>query len=49
MNKQVFIERLNLYLDEELSAEESEELLEAVRENPDYHRIYVQYCQLFNA
>lgn len=49
MNKQVFIERLNLYLDEELSAEESEELLEAVRTNPEYHRIYVQYCQLFNA
>ncbi|MBK1880198.1 hypothetical protein [Pelagicoccus mobilis] len=49
MNKQVFIERLNLYLDGELSAEESEELLAEVRENPEFHRIYVQYCQLFNA
>lgn len=49
MNKQDFIERLNLYLDKELSAEESEELLNAVRENPEYHRLYVQYCQIFNA
>lgn len=49
MNKQVFIERLNLYLDEELSPDEAEELLEAIRQNPEYHRIYVQYCQLFNA
>jgi hypothetical protein len=49
MNKQSFIERLNLHLDEELTPEESEELLEEIRENPEYHRIYVQYCQLFNA
>lgn len=49
MNKQVFIERLNLYLDEELSSQEAEELLAAVRGNPEYHRIYVQYCQLYNA
>ncbi len=49
MNKQSFIERLNLHLDEELSPEESEELLAEIRENPEYHRIYVQYCQLFNA
>ena len=49
MNKQSFIERLNLYLDEELSPEESEELLTEIRANPEYHRTYVQYCQLFNA
>ncbi|MDQ8185677.1 hypothetical protein [Pelagicoccus sp. SDUM812002] len=49
MNKQEFVERLNLHLDEELSPEESEELLAEIRVNPDYHRIYVQYCQLFNA
>ncbi|EDY84484.1 hypothetical protein VDG1235_4115 [Verrucomicrobiia bacterium DG1235] len=49
MNKQSFIERLNLHLDEELSAEESEELLAVIRENPEYHRIYVEYCKLFSA
>jgi hypothetical protein len=49
MNKQSFIERLNLHLDEELSPEESEELLAEIRVNPEYHRIYIQYCQLFNA
>ncbi len=49
MNKQSFIERLNLHLDEELSPEESEELLAEIRANPEYHRIYIQYCQLFNA
>lgn len=49
MNKQNFIERLNLHLDGELSEEESDELLSVVRENPEYHRIYIQYCQLFNA
>ncbi|MBC2608014.1 hypothetical protein [Pelagicoccus albus] len=49
MNKQRFIEQLNLHLDEELSAEDSAELLDAVRSNPEYHRIYIQYCQLFNA
>lgn len=49
MNKQSFIERLNLHLDEELSPEESEELLAEIRLNPEYHRIYLQYCQLFNA
>ena len=49
MNKRRFIERLNLHLDGELSAEESNRLLEAVRRNPEYHRIYLQYCQIFNA
>ncbi len=49
MNKQSFIERLNLHLDEELSPEESEELLAEIRENPEYHRIYIEYCKLFNA
>lgn len=49
MNKQRFIERLNLYLDQELPTDESEQLLAAIRENPEYHRIYLQYCQIFNA
>lgn len=49
MNKQRFIERLNLYLDQELPAEESEKLLTAIRRNPEYHRIYLQYCQIFNS
>lgn len=49
MNKQRFIERLNLHLDGELSEAESNELLSEIRENPEYHRIYIQYCQLFNA
>lgn len=49
MNKQSFIERLNLHLDEELSPQESRELLAEIRENPEYHRIYIEYCKLFNA
>ena len=49
MNKQSFIERLNLHLDDELTPEESEELLAEIRVNPEYHRIYIQYCKLFNA
>ncbi len=49
MNDKGFIERLNLYLDDELSEEDSEALLQEIRENPDCHRIYVQYCQIHNA
>ncbi len=49
MNKDRFIERLNLYLDKELSAEDSEELIGAIRQNPEYHRIYLQYRRMFSA
>lgn len=49
MNKQRFIERLNLYLDKELSEVESEAFLDAVRNNPEYQRLFVQYCQLHKA
>lgn len=49
MNRERFIEQLNLYLDNELPEEESVELRDAIRRNPDFHRIYLQYCQLFNA
>jgi len=49
MNKQRFIERLNLFLDGELSQDESNELLEAVARDPELNRIYVQYCQIFKA
>lgn len=49
MNKQRFIERLNLHLDGELSAEESEELFKAMRRSEEYQRIYAQYCQIYNA
>ncbi|MDQ8205082.1 hypothetical protein [Pelagicoccus sp. SDUM812003] len=49
MNKERFIEKLNLYLDDELSSEESEKLIAAVRRNPEYHRIYLQYRQIHQA
>lgn len=49
MNKERFIEQLNLYLDEELSEQDSDKLLAAVRRNPEYHRIYRQYCQIHQA
>lgn len=49
MNKRRFIERLNLFLDGELSTEEAEKLLAATRRNPEYHRIYLQYCQINQA
>lgn len=49
MNKSRFIECLNLYLDDELSEEESDKLLRAIRKNEEYQRMYVQYCQIHNA
>lgn len=49
MNKARFIERLNLHLDGELSAEESEELFRAMRRSEDFQRIYRQYCQIYSA
>lgn len=49
MNKNSFIDRLNLYLDEELTPVESEELLVEIRENPEYQRIYIEYRKLFGA
>ncbi len=49
MNKQRFIERLNLHLDGELSELETEELFKAMRRNEEYQRIYAQYCQIYSA
>ena len=49
MKKERFIERLNLHLDGELSPTDSEDLFRAIRRNEEYHRIYVQYCQIYNA
>lgn len=49
MNRDRFIERLNLYLDGELSANDAEELLSAARGNPELSRIFRQYCQINKA
>lgn len=43
MNKQRFIERLNLYLDNELPEEEVGPLLEEIRSNEEYKRLYREY------
>lgn len=49
MNKRRFIERLNLHLDNELTSDESEELMTAARANPELFRIYRQYCMINEA
>lgn len=46
MRKSRFIELLNLYIDDEISPEESESLMREVRSNPERHRIYLEYCQI---
>lgn len=49
MNKQRFIEHLNLHLDGELSEVETEELFKAMRRSEEYQRIHAQYCQIYSA
>ena len=49
MNKSRFIELLNLYLDNELSAEEADELLDETRRNPRRYELYLEYCRIHKA
>ncbi len=49
MNKSRFIELLNLYLDNELSAEEADELLHETRRDPRRYELYLQYCRIHKA
>lgn len=44
-----FIELLNLYLDGEISREESADLEREITQNPERRRIYRQYCQMQRA
>jgi hypothetical protein len=44
-----FIELLNLYVDQQLSAAEATELETEIRRNPDRRRTYQQYCRMQKA
>lgn len=46
MNDARFIELLNLYIDQELSAEEVGELEQEIAQNPARRRTYEQYCRM---
>jgi anti-sigma factor RsiW len=46
MNDARFIELLNLYIDQELSAEEVGELQQAIAQSPARRRTYEQYCRM---
>jgi hypothetical protein len=49
MNDQRFIELVNLYIDRQISAEETAELEAELQVNPRRRAIYRQYCQLHTA
>lgn len=49
MNHDRFIELLNLYLDGEISREDSVELERQILTNPERRKIYRQYCQMQRA
>lgn len=49
MNEPRFIELLNLYVDQQLSAEEASELEAEIQQNPARHRTYQQYCRMQRA
>jgi hypothetical protein len=44
-----FIELLNLYIDRQISPEETARLEEEILHNPRYRRIYQQYCRMHRA
>ena len=46
MNETRFIELLNLYVDQQLSAPEAAELEAEIQRNPARHRTYRQYCRM---
>jgi anti-sigma factor RsiW len=49
MNEDRFIELLNLYVDQQLSAAESAELEVAIKQSPARRRTYQQYCRMQKA
>ncbi len=49
MNNSRFIELLNLYVDQELSAEEAVELEREIAQNPQRRATYNQYCRMQRA
>lgn len=49
MNEPRFIELLNLYVDQQLSAEEARELEVEIQRNPSRQRTYHQYCRMQKA
>jgi anti-sigma factor RsiW len=49
MNEPRFIELLNLYVDQQLSAEEARELEVEMERNPSRRRTYHQYCRMQKA
>jgi hypothetical protein len=49
MKESKFIELLNLYIDQEISREESQLLEAEIAANPDRRKIYLQYCRMHRA
>jgi hypothetical protein len=49
MKEPRFIELLNLYVDQQLSASEAAELESEIKQNPARRRIYQQYCRMQKA
>lgn len=49
MNKSRFIELLNLYVDQEISVDQAEQLEAEISRNPARRRTYNQYCRLQRA
>jgi anti-sigma-K factor RskA len=49
MNEPLFIELLNLYVDQQLSATEAAELESEIKQNPARRRTYQQYCRMQKA
>jgi len=49
MKETRFLELLNLYVDQEITPEEAQELEREINRNPDRRRVYGQYCRMQRA
>jgi hypothetical protein len=49
MNKERFIELLNLYLDDEISSWDLSDLMEETRRNPERQKVFLDYCRIHKA
>lgn len=49
MKESRFIELLNLYIDQQISPEEAEELEKEIGRSPAHYRTYLQYCRMHRA
>ena len=49
MKESKFVELLNLYIDQEISAPEAALLEEEIQRDPERRRVYLQYCRMHRA